>query len=139
MKNKGQGALEYLLLLAGAILIGVIVVGVLISLDQQKETQEGQDIDFSNQPITFEYNLDENVIGELVSEPIKIYDCGLETYGFEFRELGENYFKQNRFSTWEYAGTDNRGIHLFWASKCITVPEEFREFGEKFKREIEKK
>ena len=34
MDNKAQGALEYLLLIGGAVLIAAVVVGLLVSLSQ---------------------------------------------------------------------------------------------------------
>lgn len=38
--NKGQGALEYLLLIGGAILVAVIVVAILVGLDNGQNSQE---------------------------------------------------------------------------------------------------
>ena len=38
MDNRGQGALEYLLLLGGAVLIAAVVISLLFSLGGQAET-----------------------------------------------------------------------------------------------------
>lgn len=58
--------------------------------------------------------------------------CGVETVGFQSKEIGEKYFKEKQFSTWKYVGLESRGIHVFWASPCIRVPSEFEEFGKSF-------
>lgn len=53
MNFKGQGALEYILLIAGAILVAAIVMGILFILTQESETSveagaEGGDIFIDN-------------------------------------------------------------------------------------------
>jgi len=39
LDKKGQGALEYLLLIGGAVLVAVIVITLLLSITEQGETQ----------------------------------------------------------------------------------------------------
>ncbi|MDO8626987.1 MAG: class III signal peptide-containing protein [Candidatus Diapherotrites archaeon] len=41
MDNKAQGALEYLLLIGGAVLIAAVVVGLLVSLSQKPTEAAG--------------------------------------------------------------------------------------------------
>lgn len=59
----------------------------------------------------------------------RIFACSVATHGFQTKEIGEEYFKRNRYSTWRYISQDNIGVHIFWASPCIYVPEEFQNFG----------
>ena len=50
--NKGQGALEYLLLIGGAVLIAVIVIALLVGMgSSSRETAQGQ-ANTANQAIT---------------------------------------------------------------------------------------
>ncbi|MCR4369034.1 MAG: class III signal peptide-containing protein [archaeon] len=41
MAEKGQGALEYLLLIGGAVLVAVIVITLLLNIANQGQTQTG--------------------------------------------------------------------------------------------------
>jgi uncharacterized protein (UPF0333 family) len=44
MDKKGQGALEYLLLIGGAVLVAVIVIALLITLTSTGETETGKTV-----------------------------------------------------------------------------------------------
>ena len=82
-KKKGQGALEYLLLIGGAVLIAVIVIALLVGMggqsrdtaqDQANRVQQATDVP---QP------------AQIVSVRAPYDDCGAGTITVSWRPLGE--------------------------------------------------
>ena len=82
-KKKGQGALEYLLLIGGAVLIAVIVIALLVGMggqsrdtaqDQANRVQQATDVP---QP------------AQIVSVRAPYVECGAGTITVSWRPLGE--------------------------------------------------
>jgi len=88
-KFKGQGALEYLLLIGGAVLIAVIVIALLVGMGGQSRDQAAAQADKAGQA------LDVPQPAQIVSVTARYTDCNLDSGALDglvtlsWRPLGE--------------------------------------------------
>jgi hypothetical protein len=121
-KFKGQGALEYLLLIGGAVLIAVIVIALLVGMGGQSRDSAAAQADKAGQA------LDVPQPAQIVSVVARYSDCNDDAFAgtmvgqltLAWRPLGDG--GSNALKVYDSSNKEFTGVTIFAADGVTSIP-----------------